>query len=311
MQRKFFLVALFLLFPFMRMMGQVTFPVTPAKAASAAKVPSRPPVGTKYVYETIAGREMSLYVVSPEGEAAGKKRPAMLFFHGGAWVGGFVYEFDRQVEYLADRGIVGIQVDYRYAEPGLHGSINPSIQDSKSAIRWVRSHAALLGVDPNRVGAAGGSAGGQLAAFLGIMDGENNPGDDLSVSFRPDLMVLFNPAMDLGPDGCCAGRVRDDYKTVSPIYHVHSGIPPTLVMQGDADKLVSPKSIIDFANEMKQAGNECTLVMYPGVGHGFFNAKDDFYGSVEQMDRFLAAHGWLQGPPDETALRKLPPKPLP
>ncbi|MES2390978.1 MAG: alpha/beta hydrolase [Acidobacteriota bacterium] len=301
------LIAGFLVVSVLPMTGQE------GTAAPAARVPvaTKVPVGTKVVYESIGGQDLSLYVIGPSGQGAGAKRPAMLFFHGGAWVGGPLNEFDRQAEYLAGRGVVCIQVEYRFAERGPEGTIRPSVQDAKSAMRWVRAHAGELGIDPHRVGASGGSAGGQLAAYLGMMTGEDNPGDDASIPFRPDLMVLFNPAIDLGPQGCCPGRAHGDYKAFSPLYHVHGGVPPTLILQGDADKLVPPQMIQGFVEDMKKAGNEISVVMYPGVGHGFFIFRDNFYLSLEQADRFLAAHGWISGSPDEVALHKLPPRPVP
>lgn len=266
----------------------------------------RAPIGKRYTYKQMGDRDLSLYVVFPSNALATQRRRAILFFHGGGWIGGPLNQFDRQARYLASRGLVAIQVEYRVVPANSTETIDPAIEDAKSAMRWVRAHAHELGIDGQEIGAAGGSAGGQLAAFLGMMDGKDDPGDDLSISARPQIMILYNPAIDLGPEGIPAHGGKD-YKDLSPRYHVHANIPPTLILQGRADVQVSPVMITHFAEEMKAAGNDCTLVLYPNAGHGFFNSNTFFYKTLEQMDLFLSSHGWLQGPPNIKEIYSLPP----
>ena len=278
-----------------------------AQSQQQAAVPAaRVPVGKRYVYKRVADQDMSLFVDSPVTSSKGKGRPAMLFFHGGGWVGGPLNQFDRQAEYLSGRGLVAIQVQYRLVKRGSPDTVGICVQDAKSAMRWTRSHASELGIDPDRIAAGGGSAGGQLAAFLGMMDGKDDPNDNLSIPAIADLMVLFNPAIDLGPEGCCRNRAGEDYKSLSPRYHVRPGLPASLVMQGASDVIVSPAMIAAFADAMKHDGNDCKLVLYPDVGHGFFGTGDDFYKTIEEVDSFFVSHGWLQGPPDLDAIHKLP-----
>src|ERR1700722_11658390 len=121
------------------------------------------PVGTEYIYKTVDARTMRLWVLAPAGHTVQDHTPAIVFYHGGGYVGGAPSSFNRQATYLAGRGMVAVQVDYR------------------------RSHAVQLGIDPNRIAAAGGSAGGQLAAFLGLVDGVvDDPGDDPTISVKPN-----------------------------------------------------------------------------------------------------------------------------
>ena len=75
------------------------------------------------------------------------------------------------------------------------------VMDGKSALRWIRKNAAKLGVDPERIGAGGGSAGGHVAAAVATVPGLNEEGEDLSISCLPDTLVLFNPVYDNGPGG--------------------------------------------------------------------------------------------------------------
>ena len=114
------------------------------------------------IYKKVADRELKLTIVNPSDWKASDQRPAMVFFHGGGWTSGGPTQFTQHSEYLATRGMVCIQVEYRLIKKGDSGPPIDCVHDAKSAMRWVRVHAAELGIDPNRIGAGGGSAGGQL-----------------------------------------------------------------------------------------------------------------------------------------------------
>jgi acetyl esterase len=264
------------------------------------------PIGTRHVYKTVAGRELAVYIDDPPGTVAPAVRPTLLYFHGGAWVRGQLNQFNCRVDYLSGRGIIGIQVEYRLGWPEAEDPIDPPIEDAKSAMRWVRSHALELHIDPTRIGAVGASAGGHLVAFLGLMTGKDDPADDLSVSAKPDLMMLFNPAIDLGPSSPFARQRGQEYKSVSPLYHLHSGLPPMIILHGVSDAVVPVSTISKFVSEARDNGNDCALVIYPGVGHGFFSRGENFYKTIKQMDKFLAAHRFLRGAPDYEEIQKLP-----
>ena len=272
-----------------------------------AQVPE--PVGIAFGYKQIDGNELKLWALSPPGHTARDRRPAVLFFHGGGWVAGTANAFNRHAEYLAQRGMVAVQVEYRLVKRGTTESITPCIEDAKSSLRWVRSHAPVLGIDPTRIAAAGGSAGGQLAAFLGLMEGFDDPADDLKVSARPDAMMLLNPAIDLGPQSPLHNRGGADYRKVSPLYNVRAGAPPTLILSGASDKVIPASVLLGFAGAMQKHKVYRKAIIYPDQSHGFFNRGPSFYATLRQMDVFLASLGWLHGPPDEGAMGKLPPTP--
>ena len=261
------------------------------------------PVGKRIVYKTVDGKQLAIFVVTPAG---GGVHPAMLMIHGGGWQSGSLAEFNRQAEYLAGRGIVAVQVEYRLIGNPIVDSIVPCVMDAKSAMRYVRSHAAELGVDPGRIGAMGSSAGAQLAGFLGMMDGFDDPKDDLKVSAKANLMVLISAAVDVSI--CCHGKGSPDGVALSPNHHVKAGEPPTLLMHSKVDQSVSPAMVQKFADDMKAAGNDFTMIWFPTGGHGFFHNGPDFYASLEDTDKFLVEHHWLQGAADEAALRALPAK---
>jgi len=152
--------------------------------------------GEPIVYKTIDGTELRLYVLKPADWKKSDTRPAIVFCHGGGWTGGTPSQFEEQAKYLAGRGMVCVHVQYRLLKGDAKALPIVCIQDAKSAMRWVRSHAAELGIDPNRIAAADGSAGGHLAAFVGIMDTFDDPKDDLTVWPRANALVLFNPVFE-------------------------------------------------------------------------------------------------------------------
>jgi acetyl esterase/lipase len=161
-------------------------------------------------------------------------------------------------------------------------------------MRWVRAHSSTSDVNPDCIGIAGASYGGNLAAFLGMGGGLDRPGNNLPVSVHANIMVLLNPVLDMTPRTFCTKHAGTDYKAVSSMYFIRPGLPPTLILQAESEKTVSPPTIANLAASMKCAGNDCTLDLYPNVAHGFFNAGKNFYNALEQINVFLAAHGWLK-----------------
>jgi acetyl esterase len=262
----------------------------------------RPPVGTPCVYKTVEGRELKLWVVTPPNRDPAAKYPAIVFFHGGSWTKGGPEAFNDQAEYLASRGMVCVLPQYRLLTDETTPPI-ACIEDAQSAMRWVRSKAADLGVDPGRIAAAGGSAGGYLAAFLGLMKGFDDPQDDSTVSTKPQALVLFNPVIDNGPEGWGRGRIGNRYLEFSPAHNVKPGAPPAVIFLGTKDQVIPVKTVENFQRQMEAAGNRCDVFLYEGEKHSFFNlrrkdgAPGKFYDTLIETDRFLASLGWIQGEP--------------
>lgn len=258
------------------------------------------------VYKKVIDRELKLNVFNPPDWKASEQRPAIVFFHGGGWVGGSPKQFLKQCEYLCTRGIIAIEADYRHIAKGDKGPPTDCVNDAKSAMRWVRSHAAELGIDPQRIAAGGGSAGGHLAAFVGMVEGLDDPADDLKVSPKANALVLFNPVFDNGPDqGWGHARVGDRYKEFSPAHNISADDPPAIVFLGTKDNLIPVPVVERFKAGMTKVGVRCDAVFYEGQGHGFFNpgkgGTDQYYfETLLAADRFLASLGWLKGEPTLT-----------
>lgn len=255
-----------------------------------------------HVYKKAGERELKLTIVNPPDWKASDQRPAMVFFHGGGWVGGKPTQFTEHSDYLATRGLVCIQVEYRLIKKGDKGPPIDCVHDAKSAMRWVRGHAAELGIDPQRIGAGGGSAGGHLAAFVGMVEGLDDPQDDLKISPKANALALFNPVFDNGPDqGWGNERVKDEYKAYSPAHNITADDPPAIIFLGTNDKLIPVAVVERFKANMEKAGVRCEAVFYEGQGHGFFNAGKGgpryFYETLLATDKFLTSLGWLKGEP--------------
>lgn len=260
-----------------------------------------------HVYKTVGETKLKLYVFQPAGHQASDHRPAIVFFFGGGWTNGSPTQFEQQCRYLASRGMVAITADYRVASRQQVKAVE-CVKDAKSAIRWVRGHAAELGVDPEKIIAGGGSAGGHIAACAGVLTEFDEPNEDHAISSRPNAMVLFNPAVSFTPGKAEADQKRLEQlsqrtgvepEKISPAHHVTKGLPPTLILIGTKDFLIDGNR--EFVEKMKAAGNRCELDLYEGREHGFFNygrgGSRDFLATTASMDRFLMSLGYLQGPP--------------
>lgn len=275
--------------------------------------------GVKVEHYQSGGKErMALYIFRPadrkpadNGSHHNKDaRPAVVFFFGGGWTSGTPAQFEPHCRYLATRGMVAVAADYRVSSRH-QTKVADSIIDAKSAIRWVRAHASELGVDPNRIAAGGGSAGGHLAASCALLPSFDGSGEPKTADSTPNALLLFNPALVLAPlDGVkaesqplerLANRFGAEPKAVSPAHHVRSGAPPTIVFHGRDDQTVPFATIEVFAKRMNDARARCDLAAYDGKGHGFFNVgrgdADTVRDTFRRMDAFLVSLGWLRGEP--------------
>ena len=250
------------------------------------------------VYKTVGEAELNLHIFNPKGHKPTDKRPAIVFFFGGGWNGGSPNQFYQHCKYLASRGMVAMSAEYR-VKSRHKTTPRECVKDGKSAVRWIRQHAAELGVDPERIAAGGGSAGGHVAAATGTTKGFEEKVEDLSISSRPDALVLFNPVYDNGPSGYGHGRVKDYWKAFSPMHNIDETTPPTIVFLGTKDKLIPVETAQKYKRLMEANGRRCDLHLYEGQSHGFFNysKRDNYTKTVIETDRFLASLGYLNGEP--------------
>jgi len=274
---------------------------TPDAMAQKAKVGQAPSIAgaTVHVYKTVGNVKLALYVYQPKRKDESAKRPAAVFFFGGSWNGGTPRQFQEHASYLATRGVVGIVADYR-VKSRQGTSPFKCVEDGKSAIRWLRANAGKLRIDPDRLAAGGGSAGGHVAAATATVPGLDAATDNLEISCRPNALLLFNPVYDNGPGGFGHSRVKDRYREISPLHNIRKGMPPAIVFLGTRDSLIPVETGQAFKKKMEEVGSRRELFLYKDQPHGFFNrsrSPEHFLAAVTEMDRFLESLGYLEGPP--------------
>ena len=245
--------------------------------------------GNSHIYKTVGKHELKLFVDSPKGHKAEAEVPVIVFFHGGGFKSGSETQFEKQAKYLAERGMVAIRVRYRLTkDPGVE--VTDCVEDAISAMRWVRANAGKLGIDPERIAASGGSAGGYLSAATLLVDHINAKTDPEGVSAKPNAMVLFNPGFGNREQDTDS---RDLDGKGNLLNHVKPGAPPTIVFHGKEDITVPFATVEAFTAVMKKAGNRCELIGYEGAGHSFFNSGKHYEQTLAETDKFLTGLGWL------------------
>jgi acetyl esterase len=245
-------------------------------------------------YKKIDTTQLYFTVYPSAIKTTSKLSPAMIFFFGGGWNSGTIKQFEPQAIYFSQRGMTCFLIDYRVKEKHKTTPIE-SVKDAKSAIRYIRAHANELQIDPFKIVAAGGSAGGHLAAATALITAYNESTDNTSISCKPDALVLFNPVFDNGPGGYGYERIGDDYKSFSPLHNIAVGAPPTIVFLGEKDQLVPVETAKYYKTVMEKVKSRCDLFLYEGQVHGFFNYNNFAYyqQTVSETDTFLQSIGFL------------------
>ncbi|MGC6427896.1 MAG: alpha/beta hydrolase [Akkermansiaceae bacterium] len=241
-------------------------------------------------YKTIGKVALKVDVFEPKNLKKSDLRPAIVFFFGGGWNGGTTRQFHDQARALANQGMFAFCADYRVRSRHRTTPFE-CVKDGKSAIRWVRQNSTRLGVDPGRIVAAGGSAGGHVAACTAIIKGFEEDGEVKSISSTPNALLLFNPVLDTTKKGFGAARFSEEQRTtLSPCHHLRKGLPPTLVFHGTADTTVPFENAARFTELMVETGNKCTLEEFKGAKHGFFNrskGQKAYEKTLKSSIRFL------------------------
>ncbi len=270
-----------------------------AQARQKNAAPAMTDVAVKHeerLYKTTPQGELKLHFSLPPGWQAGDKRPVIVFFFGGGWKNGSYTQFVAQADYFASRGLVAASADYRIES--IHKTTpDKCVEDAKSAVRYIRAHAADLGIDDTKVIASGGSAGGHLAACTALIDDFDADSDDKNVSAKPNAMVLFNPALNI--DELAANRGKADAipmaEKITPNRHISASTPPAIMFFGTNDKLIDGAE--QYLMKAKGAGIRAELWTAPGQAHGFFNRAPWSQVTAKKADEFLFSLGYLTGEP--------------
>jgi acetyl esterase/lipase len=161
------------------------------------------------------------------------------------------------------------------------------IPDAKSAIRWFKQNADELGIDPERIIAGGGSAGGHISLIATNNPGLNDPGDPKEIDTSVAAMVLFNPALS----GADAKDPEIDF-----IKHLKPGIPPAIAFFGSKDSWLQGWNPA-YEKWKSLPGSTIEVQIAEGKGHAFFNSQPWADLTLVAADRFLNELGFLKGEP--------------
>jgi acetyl esterase/lipase len=297
-------------------------------AATGIAVPRGPPPGaapprTNQVYKTVGERKLQVAVHYPVGWKQADRRAALLCFEGGgenpkdkegkpyplaaerARLGLPVVNegpgrgFVAVAEHFAGRGVVCIRAEYRKRKTD--GVLpDKAVEDAKSAMRWVRAHAADLGVDAARVVATGASSGGHLTASLAALREFDAVTDDLAVSCLPHALILHSPLLDFVEGGTrttpflsALDNDRELGERLSPARHWSRTMPPTLLFTGAKEPVHD--MLREFARKWHDAGQRIELVAGEG-GHVYSLNEKWLAATLARMEEFLARVGCLSAP---------------
>jgi acetyl esterase/lipase len=239
-----------------------------------------------------------------------KPVPGLIFVHGGAWKEGSRKNYGTYSRHFAAKGYVVATIEYRLSG---EAPFPAAIQDVNCAIRWMRANAAKLGVDPNRIGLVGGSAGGHLvllAAYAANDPELEGTGGNNGVSSRVQAVVDIYGLVSLGartPPGrvrfiraraidpvvqFMGGKRADDdpelYAKASPITHVTKDAPPTLILHGTVDELVKIAHSDKLAAKLSELGVPYLYDRIEGWHHGMDIVKEVHEHCEWMMDQFFA-----------------------
>lgn len=299
--------------------------LTLAAAADGPKLPPGAPAGTKayrdvaYVPDGHERQKLDLFV--PPGDGP---KPLVIWIHGGAFVMGDKRGRSPAFPLLGE-GFAVASINYRLSQ---HAVFPAAVEDAKAAVRFLRKHAGEYGVDPDRFGAWGASAGGYQAAMLGTTASTKafDVGENLEVSSAVQCVVdEFGPtdftkmteqakavpgsdehdSPDSPESKLLGGPVQENPEKAAkadPCTYVTRDAPPFLIMHGDRDKLVPYGQSVLLVDALKKVGAPVVFHTVEGGGHG------DGFGEPERR----AASGFLTkhlkgGPPAGSRPRPISP----
>ena len=235
------------------------------------------------VYGEADGQELLLDISHPP--ARDTPRPAVLLFHGSAWMVGTAgrESMAQPAAALAEDGYVAFNVEYRLTGDPAGEHLWPAqLDDAQRAVRWVRANADRYGVDPDRVGAYGHSAGGHLAALLGVRETRDNSDPELADYFsRVSCVVTIAGHLDLSIPypgefdrqslvallGGTPDEVPEAYLDASPITWVDEESAPFLIIHGGADPMNPVEHARHMTDALHEVGVEVISVEIPTADH--------------------------------------------
>jgi len=244
-------------------------------------------------YASYEGRTLKLDLYKPREKLG--KLPAIVCIHGGGWAKGSRKNYTKVAQALAAHGYVAVTISYRLSGEAVFPA---AIMDCKAAVRFLRAHAQTLGINPDKIGAIGSSAGGHLAALLATSYGaEELEGSGGYAAFSSQIQAVvpmgaqtdFLSARNRQVSGerliwkqFMGGSQEekpDAYQLASPIEHLNLGDPPCFLISGEKDDESTRGA--KFRKRMNQLGISSELEIIEGAPHGFLKEQAWFKHAME------------------------------
>jgi acetyl esterase/lipase len=166
------------------------------------------------------------------------------------------------------------------------------VKDGRSAMRFVRSHAKSLGVDPQKIVVSGASAGGHVAVGTALFSSVDEVGETTDVSCIPNALVLLFPVIDTSRAGYGNAKIGDRWRTLSPVHQVRRNVPPTIIFHGTGDTVTPFAGATAFREAMRKSDNRCELVVHKNGKHGYLMFDKQLYlDTLKKTEKFLSSLG--------------------
>lgn len=242
-------------------------------------------------YKSIEGTDLKVHIFYPDNHSFTNKHPALLFFHGGGFRRGSPTQGYEMSEIFNPKGVAVISVQYRLIEDGR--TLDQIIADAKSSVRFIRTHAHHLGVDPDRIAVSGHSAGAYLAYAGGAIDAFDESDEDSEISSAADAMILWSMGPTRGEQNTAQliseGKSLADYQ---PAKYVTDSLPPSIFIHGEIDDLIQYQPTQAFQKTIADAGNKTSFHLVEGADH-FFRDESQKQEVYDAMLGFLDSIGFI------------------
>lgn len=248
-------------------------------------------------YKKVGTYARELRLFEPAGLKPTDQRPCFLAIHGGGWTAGTADVMYCVADHFAKQGWLGVSMQYRIQRAERGTTVFDCVKDARSAVRYLRAHAAELGIDPNRIVVGGRSAGGHLAIGTAIFEGVDEAGEDTAVSCVPNAVICYSAVLDTSENGYGQATIGERWRELSPLHSVRAGLPPTLVMHGIRDSITPVTGAKAFAEAMTKAGNSCEIILNERGNHSYMMRTQPLFDeAMRQSTDFLTKHGMMYKP---------------
>lgn len=271
---------------------------TTTPTATASPTPSaKSQLKEGQVYRETPSVDLKLHGIVPDAD---EPVPSIIWAHGGGWTPPRQRkQVNRHMEWLADKGYGGVSAEYRLSTEATYPA---AVRDLAAAVLWVRDRAPDLGIDGNRLGLAGYSAGAHMATLLAAAPDNDRfrpkdaaNGADYSVSVGASFSSPFDlthPTVRAVDEvqqymGTTYEEDQERYREASPITHVDGDEPPSMLFQSVGDHLFPIDQANAYRFALKEAGVPVSIFAPTEFGHGFFERGDFLETIMSQLHHFL------------------------